>query len=135
MLGAIGNVDMENIILFEVSDEKILTFNNFVRSNSVRYAKNDVLLKKPVNQYVGQELDTITFDIQLKAHLGVNPVEEMNKLIVAQRDGEIVSILIGDMAFGTYRWVIKELTNTFETIDNKGEINSITINITLEEYV
>ncbi len=135
MVGAIGNVDMEDIILFEVSDEKVLTFQNFVRNNSVRFAKNDILLKKPVSQYIGQDLDTIGFDITLKADWGVDPVEEMNKLIVAQRNGELVSIFIGDMAFGTYRWVIKGLTNNFEKVDNKGNILSITVNISFEEYI
>lgn len=135
MLGAIGNGDMEDVILFEVSDEKILTFQNFVRSNSVRFSKNDVLLKKPVNQFIGPELDDISFDIKLMAEFGVNPVEEMNKLIILQRDGALVSIFVGNMAFGMYRWVIKSLTNTFENIDNKGNVLSITTNLGLQEYI
>lgn len=66
MVGAIGSKTMDDVIMFEVSDEKILTLRNFVRSNSVRFAKNDVLLRKPVSQYIGPDLDKISFEMPLK---------------------------------------------------------------------
>ncbi len=118
-----------------MSDEKILTLNNFNRSNSVRFTAHEVLGKKPVQEYLGQSLDTITFDISLKASNGVNPVDVMNQLIVLQREGALISIFIGDMAFGMFRWVIKDLSNDFKHIDNKGNTLAIDINISLEEYV
>ncbi len=135
MIGAIGNVDMEDIILFEVSDEKALILQNLVRSSEVRFAKNDVLLKKPVSQFVGPELDNLSFDIKLMAQLGVNPAEELKKLIVLQRNGELVSFILGDWVMGMYRWTIQSLTNNFEQIDNEGNILSMTVNISLLEYV
>ncbi len=135
MIGGIGNSDLDMIIPFEVSDEKVLTIQNFVRSSSVRFAKNDVLLKKPVSQYVGPELDTLSFDIKLMAQHGVNPTEEMKKLIVLQRNGTLVSFILGDWVMGMYRWTIQSLTNNFEQIDNRGNILSMTVNISLLEYV
>jgi len=135
MIGAIGSKTLNDVILFEVSPEKVLTIDNFIRRNSVRFAKNDVLLRKPVSQYTGPELDTISFDLLLKASYGVNPQDEFNKLIKLQRDGTTVSIILGKRAFGVFRWRIAELGIPFDIIDNKGFCVSSTVNVSLEEYV
>ena len=135
MIGAIGSKKLDDVILFEVSDEKILTINNFKRTNSVRFAKNDVLLRKPVSQYVGPELDNISFNIILRAQYMVNPKAEFDKLIYLQRDGAIVSIILGKTAFGVYRWRISSLGMPWEIIDNNGICISSTVDISFEEYV
>ena len=135
MLGAIGSKKLDDVILFEVSDNRMLTIDGFQRTNSVRFAKNDVLLRKPVSQYVGPQLDKITFKIILRAQYGVNPKEEFDKLIHIQRDGSTVSILLGKAGFGVYRWRIAELGMPWEIVDNKGVCISSTVDISFEEYV
>ena len=135
MIGAIGAKELDDVIIFEVSDEKILTFQNFVRSNKARYTKHDILLKKPILEFTGADLDSITLQIILKAELSVNPRKEMDKLIRIQRDGITVSIIIGGGAFGMYRWVITDLNMPWERIDSKGILTSATCNLTLQEYV
>lgn len=135
MIGAIGSKSINDVIIFEVSTNKILTINNFVRRNSVRFAKNDVLLRKPVSQYVGPDLDTITFNIILKAQLGVNPQNEFNKLIQLQRDGTTLSIILGKSPFGMFRWRIVNLGMPLEEIDNTGFCRSCTVDISFEEYI
>ena len=135
MVGAIGSKTLDDVIIFEVSDERILTVDDFIRTNKVRFAKNDVLLRKPVSQYVGPDLDEIKFKIILKAQFGVNPKEEYNKLIYLQRDGETLSILIGKTVFGMYRWRIDTLGIPFEIIDNRGVCISSTVDISFEEYI
>ena len=135
MIGAIGSKSISDVIMFEVSDAKVLTLHNFVRKNSVRFSKNDVLLKKPVSQYVGPDLDQISFKIILRAQFGVNPKTEMDKLIYLQRDGETVSIVLGKTPFGVYRWRIVDLSMPFNIIDNKGICMAMDLDISLEEYV
>ena len=136
MIGAIGSKALDDVIMFEVSDiENILTIKDFVRRNKVRFAKHNVLQKKPVSEYVGSELDTISFKIILKAQFGVNPQEEFNKLIRLQRDGETLSIVIGKSAHGMFRWRIVNLDMPWEVIDNKGNCISCTVNISFEEYI
>lgn len=135
MIGAIGSKSLTDVIIFEVSDDYALTLTNFVRNNSVRFAKNDVLLRKPVSQYIGPDLDKISFKIILKSYLGVNPKSEFDKLIYLQREGALVSILIGRSVFGVYRWRIDSLGIPYDIIDNKGVCISSTVDISFEEYV
>ena len=135
MIGAIGSKELDDVILFEVSQERVLTFDRFVRTNNVRFAKNGVLLRKPVSQYIGPDLDGISFKIILKAQFGVNPQEEFNKLIRLQRDGTTVSIITGKSAHGMFRWRIKNLGMPWEIIDNRGTCISCTVDISFEEYI
>lgn len=135
MIGAIGSKSLDDVIMFEVSPDKILTLDNFVRRNSVRFAKNNVLLRKPVSQYTGPDLDTIRFSINLKAQFGVNPKAEYDKLVHIQREGLILTILIGTTVFGVYRWRIANLSIPQDIIDNKGFCVSSTVDVSFEEYV
>ena len=135
MIGAIGTKNIDDVILFEVSPERLLTIKNFRRENSVRFAKHNALLRKPVSQYVGPELDKIDFQIILKAQFGVNPQEEFNKLIRLQRDGTTVSIVIGNSAHGMYRWRIVNIGMPWEIISNNGVCISSTVDISFEEYI
>ena len=134
MIGAIGSKSIDDVIMFEVSPDRILTVQEMIRRNNVRFAENNVLLKKPISQYVGPSLDEISMEIMLSAQFGVHPQEEFNKLIRLQRDGWVVSIIIGTSGFGTYRWRIDKLDMNFQLITNKGFIATAPINISFREY-
>lgn len=135
MIGAIGSKELDDVILFEVSSDRLLTIRDFKRTNSVRFAKHNALLRKPVSQYVGPELDKIDFKIILKAQFGVHPQEECNKLIRLQRDGEALSIILGKSPFGMGRWRIVNLVMPWEFINNRGDCMSCTVDISFEEYI
>ncbi|MCL2201271.1 MAG: phage tail protein [Oscillospiraceae bacterium] len=135
MLGAIGTRDIDDVIVFEVSPEHILTIKDFIRRNSVRFAETPVVLRKPVSEYLGPDLDKLTFKITLKAQHGVNPQVQFNKLIHLQRDGTTLTLLIGPTAFGVFRWRIENLSIPWEIIDNQGRCISSEVSISLKEYV
>lgn len=134
MLGAIGTKLYMDTVIFEVSDKKIYTVSNFKRTNKMNFAKNNVLQKKPISEYVGQELDTISFDIVLRVEFGIDPRTEFDKLIRIQRDGVVITLVIGGKGFGTYRWIITGLDLKFENIDAIGYCTAISCSINLEEY-
>ena len=134
MIGAIGSRSLTDVILFEVSTSRVLTINNLKRNNSVRFAKSDVLLRKPVSQYIGPDLHGLSFDIILKAQFGVSPQAEFSKLMRLQDDGETLSVVLGRAAIGA-RWRIDKLGVPYERIDNRGACISSTVSISFEEYV
>jgi len=133
-IGAIGSRRFGDVILFEASSERVLTFKNMVRTNSVRFAEDNTLLKKPISQYIGPALDDINLTITLDAQYGVDPQVEYNKLIRIQRAGILVSLIIGTTAFGTYRWRINSLSIPKGRIDNTGFIGRSDVVVGLREY-
>lgn len=135
MIGIIGDQKLNRVITFTTSTDKILTFDNFEQSSFVRLGRHDVHMQKPKTEFLGPELDTISFVMRLDISFGVNPIEEIKKLYQLQKDGEAVSLIIGNRSYGENLWVIKSLRQQYRQVDNRGNLLIAELNIELEEYV
>ena len=80
MIGAIGDEKLNNIIVFSVSSDKVLTFDNFEQTSSIRLGEHEIHLQKPKIEFLGPDLDTITFTMHFDVALGINPMAEIEKL-------------------------------------------------------
>ena len=109
IVGALGDV------VFSVSSRTLKTISNFVWSGSARYATHDLHAGNSISEYTGTDLAKITFDIQLLASLGVDP--------------------IGNHGYGRYRWTILSHKTKAEHYDGHGNIISATLSISLQEYL
>lgn len=121
-------------IIFETSDQRILNFANFKREAAGRWASHEVIGKKPITQFVGPGLDTITFTVNLNGNNGVSPREEMNKWLEYARNGEAETLVVGE-PLGVDKWVVKSISQAWDVIFNRGEIFSGKVDVTLEEYI
>ena len=122
-------------IIFSVSDSLVQTLSNMQWSGSARYATHQRHLKDALTEFCGLEPDKISFDLVLSAFLGVEPQAELNKIWQYERSGEAVSLVIGDKAYGKYRWTILSLDLTVVNTDAKGNFISGTVAIELQEYL
>ena len=134
LIGAIGSRTLRDLIMFEVSSERVLTFKNLTRRNSVRFAKHDTLLRKPVSQYIGPDLDNLSLKIILDTQWGVSPREEYNKLMRIQQNGQLVIILIGWTVLGSFRFRIDNLGILKSLVDHRGTVLRAEVDINFEEY-
>jgi len=135
MIGVIGDQKLNRVITFTTSSDKVLTFDGFEQSSSVRLGKHEVHMQKPKTEFLGPELDTISFVIRLDVAFGVNPIEEIRKLYQLQKEGEAVSLVIGNRSYGENLWTIKSLRQQYKQVDNRGNLLIAELNIELEEYV
>ncbi|MCZ8520120.1 MULTISPECIES: phage tail protein [Paenibacillus] len=129
MIGAFGDV------VFFATLETQRTFTDFSRKSSARWAKHDVLLRKPLGQFTGPELDQVSFKMRFDVRYGVNPRAEMERLLVMQRDGRVADLTIGGKSLGMGQWVITSLDQSWDEIDNEGIVLVGTASISLEEYI
>ena len=130
---AIGHI--EKTVVFETSDAKILNFKKMQRTVKGRWASHSRIGKKPKKQFLGPDADQLTFSITLNAEHGVRPrktIENIEKLI---RTGKPQTVVIGSKKVGSNKYAITEISESWETILNKGEVVKITCDITLEEYL
>lgn len=129
MIGFFGD------IVFETSDERILTFTGFKRSASSRWANHEVIGGKPKSEFNGPDLDNIAFTVHLRGNFGVKVKEEMDKWLIKCRAGEVETLVVGDSALGVNKWKITSVSQAWNTILNKGELISADVEVNLEEYV
>lgn len=122
-------------IIFETSDERILNFSGFQRSATARWASHEVIQGKPASEFLGPDLDRITFTVHLKGRFGVNVQEEMDRWLIKCRAGDVDTLVIGNKALGIYKWKIISVSQMWNVIMNKGEVISADVDIELEEYV
>lgn len=128
MIGSFGEV------VFEVSADKVLTPTEISRTTASRWTNHEVLGKKPVSEFVGPGLDTVSLTLILNAYLGVNVKQTMDKLLDYCRTGEAHTLVIGDV-IGVDRWKITTVTQNWAHLDGAGHVISGSVDATFEEYV
>lgn len=128
MIGTLGE------IVFEVSSDKVLTFDNLKRKGSGRWATHDIVGKKPVREFIGQGLESISFTMQLSAFLGVTPLDEINKLRELRDKGTAVELVLDGSSVGDNLWTIEDLSEDWRRVDNNGKLIYADLDVSLQEY-
>lgn len=122
-------------ITFETSDERILNFTGFSRDSVGRWAPHDVIDRKPVLEYLGPELDTITFTVALNGNFGVRPRDEMERWLIKCRDGTAETLVIGGKPLGMDKWVVLSVSQMWGVVFNRGEVFAGSVDVELNEYL
>lgn len=128
----IGNLG--DLITFEVSSEKVLTFNNLKRTVSGRWARHDIIAGRPISEFLGPDLKTMSFDIHLNAMHGVKPRKTLNNIAVAAELGTPMMFVLGGKRIGASLWVIDSVSETYKEIIKDGALMTADLSISLTEY-
>jgi len=121
-------------IVFEVSDEQVLTFYDMTREISGRWATHDTMGAKPKPEFLGAGLQTVALIITLSAALGVKPravLEAVEEMVEA---GTAEYLILGTSPVGKNPFRLVGSSETWDSIYNCGELAKATMTISLEEY-
>lgn len=121
-------------IIFEVSENKTLTYNEFQRNTEPRWIEHKVLHDKPELEFEGPGTDDISLRILLRAELGINPEKQMAKIREFARKGKKALFIRGNKPISSNFWVIKRAVEVHKVIDNKGNILTMEVDLNLMEY-
>lgn len=113
------------------------TPSNYTRKAEARWQTHDIIGQKPVSEFVGPGLESISFDLKLDVELGVAPEDELDKLRKMRDTGEKVFLILGGYpVFGNNNRVyITDLEENVLRTNGKGKILAIDVSISLQEYV
>ncbi len=129
MIGSLGT------LIFTVSSSQFLTFNNFKREVSATWNTVERIGTKPLPQFGGAKLQSLSLVIILDAQLGVKPREMMEKIEKMIEAGEANPLIIGKNIIGLHEWIITKSSESWDYILNKGELIKATVTINLQEYL
>ena len=132
-MAQIGNLG--SLIVFEVSDQKVLTFRNLKRTTSGRWTTHNVIGKTPVSEFQGPGQEKISLDIHLSVMHGVKPRKTIDRIRKAIRSGTPFLFVMGGKKVGENQWVISDMSETWNTVIKDGHLASADIAISLSEYV
>ena len=129
-IGSLGKT-----ITFEVSDKKVLTFTNLSRTVKGRWTQHNIIESKPKSEFLGPDLDGLTFKVSLSAMHGVRPRKTLEKIEKAVRKGTVMNFVVGGKKVGSNSWVITSVSEAWNCVYSKGELVTADVNLTLQEYV
>ena len=132
-MSEIGNLG--KLIVFKVSSQKVITFNDMTRKVSGRWAKHEVIKGKPKSEFLGANLQEVSLTVLLSSSLGVKPRKTLERIRKAVEKGERFTFVIGGKVVSKNKWKITEASETWDKILSKGELIQAKIELTLEEYV
>lgn len=75
-------------ICFAVFDSHVETIKNMVQNVSARYTTHQRAGGPALTEFTGTDAQTITFDIELAAYLGVNPTKERISIHALREEGD-----------------------------------------------
>lgn len=122
-------------IVFSVSSFRVLTLNNISHGASKRTAKHEVINGKPLLEHLGPDLESFSFDIHLKAQLGLKPRDMLDLLKVMAQEGMAYPLIIGGRPVGENSWSLTSVSDTWDTVYSGGELAEATVKLSLTEYI
>lgn len=128
MIGCLGD------IVFYVSRFGIKTIKDVKWSGQANVQTHSRHLMKALPEFTGVDADTITFSITVSRYLGSDPADDIAKITAYESMGSVVPLIIGTSSYGTYKWIVKKHTVTFEQYDKYGNLIGAKISVTLIEY-
>ena len=129
LIGFLGTIP------FATSSRSVRTFDEYKRSSSARWSKHDLVNQKPVLEFLGPDTEKISFKMLLRADLGVNPATELARLRRLRDRGTVLPLMIGFKSIGSNFWVIESLDYTVKHWTRFGQLYSVEVTVTLQEYV
>lgn len=129
MMGVIG---VFGTVPFVCSDSMVLTFSKLNRDRQSRWAKHDLIGKKPVLEWVGEDLNTVSITIRLDTSLGMPPIVGIKAIEAMQESKEPHILLIGGEPLG--RYVITAVTENRKFHTGLGVCQVAEVTLSLTEY-
>ena len=85
-------------------------------------------------EYLGPDVEKISFTMQLRADQGVSPARELKKLRRLRDNGKVFPLVIGGNMVTNNMWVLESIDESVSFWGKAGSILSVKVNVTLKEY-
>ena len=122
-------------IAFEVSSERVFTFDDYRRNSKARYSKHELINLPPALEYLGSEPEEISFKMIFTVSLAVNPAAETARLRELCLNGEADYLVLGNEVIGDHMWTIESVNETAKAWDDSGHIIFSEVEVKMVEYV
>ena len=121
-------------IVFQVSNETVLTFKGMTREVSSRWVEHEVMGVKPKPEFLGAGNQKITLPITLSARLGVKPRKMLELVERMVESGDAEYLILNCRPVGKNPFCLSSSSETWGDMYRNGELAKANLTITLEEY-
>lgn len=120
-------------IVFEASADggRVVTPQTFSRERKARYEEHKVIGAEPRLEFLAPELATVSLSIHLRVDMGVNPMDEADRIELLCREGKAHRLIISGSNFGLY--VVESMSQRIVHASGR-EVLSVDLSLNLKEY-
>lgn len=122
-------------IVFAVAKNYVRTFDDYNRSGAGRWQTHELIGRKPVLEFLGADLEKISFKMQLRSDQGVDPEDEAQKLRKMRDAGTPCVLVLNGAPVGDNYWIVESLGEEVTYWNAYGKPLSITVDVSLKEYI
>lgn len=119
------------VIPFVCSSSVLMTFKDLQVERTDRWATHEVIGQKPKLEFIGEQLISVSFSIQLSAAQGMSPVLAMLALKKIMQTHEPQRLLIGTDYFG--KFILESMSETRKHHNNYGQCIYAEVTLNLRE--
>lgn len=119
-------------IVFEVSADKMLTWQEARRSGAARWVTHDVFAGKPKKEFIGPGLDKVDLVVRLDINIGVVPRDELRRMREQRDLGNVLQFTVGGEFVGDFS--IENLAEGWKHVSRTGVLTVAEVSLALEEY-
>lgn len=127
-IGALGNLP------FYIEGDKVQTFKDMKWDSKANYQTHSLHMQKGRLELTGFDPDTVSFEMELSAYLGVKPDDALTILDSMLANGTVSTLVIGTRTVGN-SWVVSSVSRGFNHLYKDGKLISMNVSVTLMEYV
>lgn len=120
---------------FSVSSGKVYTLDGLEWSGSINSEAQDKLKSKSSTYIKGLGLETMSFDVQLRADLKIDVRKEIEAWEAIRDKCSPAYFVLGTKPLSKNKWLLKSVSISDTRIDNKGRVYAASLNLSFEEYV
>lgn len=134
-MGKVGSLGKIRFYVRAVKGKpEILSFSGMTRTASVKYEEHPVNGKKALLEFVSPQPDQISMTIVAKEEFGVSPPAVQKQLHAYMNKGTACTFVVGGRKIGSYKWVITNLSDAYQTLYLNGRVTQMSFSVTLKEY-
>lgn len=121
-------------VVFIASSHYMLTPSNLQQEMKGRWSDHDVIYKKPVSEFLGPGLRTVSFDIILSMMHNITPKKQIKTLQQMCETGAVFPLVIGGKPVTHNYWRLDSMSVGETYYDAYGGLLRATVNVKLIEY-
>lgn len=119
-------------ITFEVSADKVRTWQEARRDAAARWATHEVFGAKPKKEFIGPGLSKISLSVRLDIERGVIPRDEIQQMRDQMDSGAVLQFTVGGQLIGDF--TIEGVAEEWRRVSRAGVLTTAIVALTMEEY-
>lgn len=121
--------------VFNVSLNKIYTFDGYTRTSALNIEEQEVVGSKPSSYIKGSTLDDLGISINLKKMKGIDVRKEINEWNAIKDSKVAQNFILGGSRVGANKYLLVSVSESDFLIDKEGRVLSAKLDLKFKEFV